>query len=119
MSARLPLPSVRGVDRRYGWRYEPTGISANGAYIEAIAINDKGYTHPRGWKVEAGTIVDVRFRIAGSRLGRIFFVVGWVSCDHVEAVQTELDLSPFADGVYTIQVTNAQRSTVRRVLLRK
>jgi hypothetical protein len=193
------LPDVRGVDRRYGWRYEPTGISADGKYIEAIAINDDGYTHPRGWQVEAGTMIDVRFRLSSTRLGRIYFVIGQITCDNVvaerrwfdyfvircddsenarsiatrekgmvdqptratvaypnpsqgnvmleygsalevptvvrvinangqvvlqldqplEAVQAELDLSPFADGVYTIQVTNAQRSTVQRVLLRK
>ena len=195
------LPDVYGVDRRYGWRYEPTGISADGTYIEAVAINDDGYTHPRGWQVEAGTMVDVRFRLAGSRLGRIYLVVGQVTCDNVvaerrwldyfvircdddenarslatkekgtgeqltgagtivaypnpsegvvtleygsalevptvvrvintngqivlqidpslEAVRTELDLSPFADGVYTIQVTSAERSTVQRVLLRR
>ena len=193
------LPDVRGVDRRYGWRYEPTGISEDGKYIDAVAINDDGYTHPRGWQVEAGTMVDVQFRLAGSRLGRIFLVIGQVSCDKVvakrrwfdyfvvrcdddenartasangkladdqllEAVtaypnpttgivtlqgtrlsdrpvtirvinasgrvvlhldrtsgsaRTDLDLSRFADGLYTIQLLDNDHSTTHRVLLRK
>ena len=36
-----------------------------------------------------------------------------------EVAKTDLDLSPFADGLYTIQVIEGQRSTTHRVLLRK
>ena len=193
------LPDVRGVDRRYGWRYEPTGISEDGKFMNAVAINDDGYTHPWGWQVAPGTAVDVRFRLNSSLFGRIFWVRGSVECDNVvaerkgfhyfvvrcdddenartasangkladdqllkavtaypnpttgivtlqgtrlsdqpvtirvinasgrvvlhinptsAAATTELDLSRFADGLYTIQLLDNDRSTTHRVLLRK
>lgn len=193
------LPDVRGVDRRYGWRYEPTGISEDGKFIDAVAINDDGYTHALGWQVAPGTVVNVRFRLYSSLLGRVFWVRGWVDCENLvverkafyyfvvrcdddatsrsitassdkltdqfaepavaypnptagvvtirqsdalgqpvtirvingsgrivlrvdpssEVDKTELDLSSFADGLYTIQVVDAHRSTTHRVLLRK
>ncbi len=194
------LPDLRGVERRHGWRYEPTGISEDGKYIDAVAINDDGYTHAWGWQVAPGTAVDVRFRLNSSLFGRIFWVRGSVACDNVvaerkgfhyfvvrcdddenartasssddkladdqlleavtaypnpttgivtlqgarlsdrpvtirvinasgrvvlhldrtnEVAKTELDLSSLADGLYTIQLLDNNRSTTHRVLLRK
>ena len=193
------LPDVRGVERRHGWRYEPTGISENGKFIDAVAINEDGYTHPLGWQVAPGTMVNVRFRLNSSLFGRIFWVRGSVECDNLvvetagfyyfvvrcdddEGARTAsadkkalageninhvnlypnpttgevfvrglahepvtavtvidaqgrvvsrlnrssllnnkgaVDLSAYADGIYTIQVTSAERTSVHRVVVRK
>ena len=194
------LPNVRGVECFRGWEYRPTGISEDGQTIYAEAINPDGFTHPRGWTVEPGTVVDIEFALGGPFYGRIFGAKGSILCDdlvvktfagnyfvircddrenarsatiakdklaadqpaevlavypnpttglvtlqsgrgsdrpvairvinasgrvvlHINpssaAATTELDLLPFADGLYTIQVLDNNRSTTHRVLLRK
>ncbi len=193
------LPNVRGVECYRGWEYRPTGISEDGQTIYAEAINPDGFTHPRGWTVEPGTVVDIEFALGGPFYGRIFGAKGSIECDdlvvetfasnyfvircddrenarsatvsdkvaadqlaepvatypnpttgivnlqgarlsdrpvtirvinasgrvvlHINptsaAATTELDLSPFADGLYTIQVLDNDYSTTHRVLLRR
>ena len=194
------LPNVRGVECYRGWEYRPTGISEDGQTIYAEAINPDGFTHPRGWTVEPGTVVDIEFALGGPFYGRIFGAKGSILCDDLvvktfagnyfvircddrenarsvatakdklaadqpaealavypnpttglvtlqngsgsdrsvvvqvinasgrvvlhlnrtsEVAKTELDLSRFADGLYTIQVLDNDRSTTHRVLLRK
>ena len=73
------LPDVYGVERRWGWRYEPYAISDDGQYVLANAINERGY---RTWKftIEAGTVVSVKFKIGKPVLGRILSVSGTVDC---------------------------------------
>ena len=193
------LPDVRGVERCRGWRYEPTGISEDGKFIYAQAINKNGFTHRRGWSVAPGTVVDVEFALGGPFYGRIFGAQGSILCDDlvvetfagnyfvircddvkngrtassgkeilleesigqvslypnpttgevvVEGLKDAfitaitvmdvqgrvvsklnrssllnskgtVDLSAYADGIYTLKVTNAERTSVHRVVVRK
>ena len=75
------LPEIRGLDRRDGWRYLPVSISADGRFIYATAINEDGYVHPRGWTVEPGTTIDVRWELLEPRFGRVFGIDGSILCD--------------------------------------
>ena len=193
------LPDVRGVERCRGWRYKPTGISEDGKFIYAQAINENGFTHRRGWSVAPGTVVDVEFALGGPFYGRIFGAQGSILCDDlvvetfagnyfvvrcddvengraassskeilleesigqvslypnpttgevvVEGLKDAfitaitvmdaqgrvvsklnrssllnskgtVDLSAYADGIYTLKVTSAERTSVHRVVVRK
>ena len=73
------LPEVYGVERRWGWRYEPYAISDDGRYILANAINERGY-QTRKFSIEPGTVVSVKFQIKNLALGRIFDIDGRVDC---------------------------------------
>lgn len=77
------LPNVRGVEFERGWRYQPLSISEDGKEIFALAINDDGYTHPRGWTIEPGTTVDIKFTLGRPFFGRIFGVSGTILCENL------------------------------------
>ena len=74
------LPNVPGVERWWGWRYEPHTISDDGQYIYAHAINDHGY-HGYGLDIDPGTVVSVQFEIGRPRFGRVVSVRGSVTCE--------------------------------------
>ena len=74
------LPNVSGVERWWGWRYEPYAISDDGQYIYANAINNHGY-HGYGIEIDSGTVVSVQFEIGRPWLGRIVSIRGSVTCE--------------------------------------
>ncbi|MCM5663883.1 LamG-like jellyroll fold domain-containing protein [Galbibacter mesophilus] len=87
------LPDVKGVEKYRGWNYVPTSISEDGQFIYATAINQNGFTHKRGWTVEAGTEVEVRFQLGGAFYGRIFGISSEILCD-------DLNVETFAGNYF-------------------
>jgi endonuclease/exonuclease/phosphatase family metal-dependent hydrolase len=103
------LPNVRGVEFERGWRYVPTQISEDGKEIFAVAINDLGFTHPRGWRVEPGTQVNIKFTMGTVPFyGRIFGVSGAILCDNL-VVET------FASNFFVIRCDDETTTANLRV----
>ena len=74
------LPNVPGVERWWGWRYEPYAISDDGQFVYANAINDNGY-EGYGLNIDPGTVVSVQFEIGRPWFGRIVSIRGSVTCE--------------------------------------
>ncbi|MCM5663887.1 LamG-like jellyroll fold domain-containing protein [Galbibacter mesophilus] len=103
------LPDVKGVEKYRGWNYVPTSISEDGQFIYATAINQNGFAHKRGWTVEAGTEVEVRFQLGGAFYGRIFGVSSEILCDdlNVETFAGNYFVTGCNDGSETFSTQSA------------
>ncbi len=103
------LPDVKGVEKYRGWNYVPTSISEDGQFIYATAINQNGFTHKRGWTVEAGTEVEVRFQLGGAFYGRIFGISSEILCDdlNVETFAGNYFVTGCNDGSETFSTQSA------------
>jgi hypothetical protein len=87
----------------------PTQISEDGKEIFAVAINDLGFTHPRGWRVEPGTQVNIKFTMGTVPFyGRIFGVSGAILCDNL-VVET------FASNFFVIRCDDETTTANLRV----
>ena len=106
------LPDVRGVERNRGWKYVPTAISEDGQYIYATAINEAGFTHPRGWAIAPGTTVDVRFKLGGPFYGRIFGISSEILCD-------DLQVETFAGNFFVTGCNDSTQSSAARTANRE
>ncbi|MFP4342612.1 MAG: S8 family serine peptidase [Cyclobacteriaceae bacterium] len=102
------LPDVRGVERANGWKYIPYAISDNGGEILATAVNENGYTHQRGWQVEAGTSLDIKFSLGSPFYGRIRGAEGSILCN-------DLKVETSAGNYFVIRCDDSQSGAAARL----
>lgn len=83
MNLTTLLPDIFGIEREYGWKYIPQYISEDGQYIYGYAENENGFTNKFGWTIEAGTALEIRFKMGSPFKGKIRGVEGEITCTNL------------------------------------